>query len=209
MPRSRIGRIYTAQTISNGYRLLIARFQLSNSMLESGQTTQCDYRENSGFGRPTEREWGSPAPTVPPEKENQPMRIYIIGHDGILGEGALVQMQVRQPGFRRHRCAVDHRRQAPLHPLVSSSPPCASLAVPTPVKPRVVLIPAWAIRPPRSTASGPPLHRRSLRSAEYQYRRCSRIFRDGGAKITGGAAKIDVGRDLPNRARRGSRRCRR
>src|SRR5580704_10939527 len=53
---------------------------------------------------------------------------------------------------------------------------------------------------PRSTASGPPLHRRSLRSAEYQYRRCSRIFRDGGMKITGGAAKIDVGRDLPNRA---------
>jgi hypothetical protein len=83
MPRSRIGRIYTAQTISNGYRLLIARFQLSNSMLESGQTTQCDYPENSGFGRPTEREWGSPAATLPPEKENQPMRIYIIGHDGI------------------------------------------------------------------------------------------------------------------------------
>ena len=40
MPRSRIGRIYTVQAISNGYRLLIARFQLSNSMLESGQTTQ-------------------------------------------------------------------------------------------------------------------------------------------------------------------------
>ncbi|HJY51745.1 MAG TPA: hypothetical protein VJ349_24355 [Stellaceae bacterium] len=83
MPRSRIGRIYTAQTISNGYRLLIAWFQLSNSMLESGQTTQCDYPENSGFGRRTEREWGSPAATLPPEKENQPMRIYIIGHDGI------------------------------------------------------------------------------------------------------------------------------
>jgi hypothetical protein len=107
-----------------------------------------------------------------------------------LGEGAFVQMQVRQPGLRRHRCAVDHRRQAPLHPPVSSSPLCASLAVPTPAKPRVVSIPAWAIRPPRSTASGPPLHRRSLRSAEYQYRRCSRIFRDGGMKITGGAAKI-------------------
>src|ERR1700732_167886 len=83
MLRSRIGRIYTAQAISNGYRLLIARFQLSNSMLESGQTTQCDYPENSGFGRSTEREWGSRAATLPPEKENQPMRIYIIGHDGI------------------------------------------------------------------------------------------------------------------------------
>jgi hypothetical protein len=61
----------------------LAQFQPSNSMLESDQTTQWDYPENSGFGRPTEREWGSPAATLPPEKENQPMRIYIIGHDGI------------------------------------------------------------------------------------------------------------------------------
>ena len=61
----------------------MAQFRPSNSMLESGQTTQWDYPENSGFGRPTEREWGSPAATLPPEKENQPMRIYIIGHDGI------------------------------------------------------------------------------------------------------------------------------
>jgi hypothetical protein len=36
----------------------MAQFRPSNSMLESDQTTQWDYPENSGFGRPTEREWG-------------------------------------------------------------------------------------------------------------------------------------------------------
>src|SRR5690242_1684684 len=33
-------------------------FHLSNGMLENGRTTQWDYPERSGFGRPTEREWG-------------------------------------------------------------------------------------------------------------------------------------------------------
>ena len=38
--------------------MLSRDFLWSNSMLEAGQTTQWDYPEKSGFGRPTEREWG-------------------------------------------------------------------------------------------------------------------------------------------------------
>jgi hypothetical protein len=61
----------------------MAPFHLSNSMLESGRTTQWHYPERSGFGRPMERKWGSPAATLAPEQENPPMRIYLIGNDGI------------------------------------------------------------------------------------------------------------------------------
>jgi hypothetical protein len=48
------------------------RFPPSHYILESGRTTQWHYPEKSGFGRPTEREWGSPAATMPPEQENAP-----------------------------------------------------------------------------------------------------------------------------------------
>jgi hypothetical protein len=61
----------------------MAPFHLSNSMLESGRTTQWHYPERSGFGRPMERKWGPPAATLSPEQENPPMRIYLIGNDGI------------------------------------------------------------------------------------------------------------------------------
>jgi hypothetical protein len=61
----------------------MAPFHLSNSMLESGRTTQWHYPERSSFGRPMERKWGSPAAALRPEQEKPPMRIYIIGNDGI------------------------------------------------------------------------------------------------------------------------------
>src|SRR5262249_32363374 len=47
------------------------------------RTTPQDYPEWSGFGRRREREWGSPAAPAGFNQENPPMRIYIIGNDGI------------------------------------------------------------------------------------------------------------------------------
>src|SRR2546423_10627388 len=56
----------------------------SNSMLDCSPTTPQDYPQWSGFGRRRERECGSPAaPRRRVNQENPPMRIYIIGNDGI------------------------------------------------------------------------------------------------------------------------------
>src|SRR5262249_57270331 len=56
----------------------------SNSMLGWRRTTPQDYPEWSGFGRRRERQCGSPAaPAAGSIQENPPMRIYIIGNDGI------------------------------------------------------------------------------------------------------------------------------
>src|SRR3954470_18066973 len=52
-------------------------------MLEPGRTTPWHYPEKSGCGRPREREWGHPAGTAGSRQETPPMRIYIIGNDGI------------------------------------------------------------------------------------------------------------------------------
>src|SRR6267142_900959 len=61
----------------------IARFRLSNSMLDCGPTTPQDYPERSGFGRRRERECGHRRPRRRVNQEDPPMRIYIIGNDGI------------------------------------------------------------------------------------------------------------------------------
>src|SRR5262250_623921 len=52
-------------------------------MLGGGPTTPQDYPEWSGLGRRRERECGSPAHRCRVNQENPPMRIYIIGNDGI------------------------------------------------------------------------------------------------------------------------------
>ena len=58
-------RTTLAPATSLGHRT--ARFRPSNSILGSARTTQWHYPEKSGFGRPTERECGSPAATLAPE----------------------------------------------------------------------------------------------------------------------------------------------
>src|SRR5947208_578394 len=51
-------------------------------MLELRPTTPQDYPEWTGFGRQREREWVTRG-NGPRDKENPPMRIYVIGNDGI------------------------------------------------------------------------------------------------------------------------------
>src|SRR5207237_7487613 len=54
------------------------------TMLDGSATKPQDYPEWSSFGRRRERECGSPAaPRRRVNQENPPMRIYIIGNDGI------------------------------------------------------------------------------------------------------------------------------
>src|ERR1700739_681020 len=55
----------------------------SNSMLGSSPTTPQDYPEWSGFTRRREREWGHRRRRRWVSREHPPMRIYIIGNDGI------------------------------------------------------------------------------------------------------------------------------
>src|SRR5580704_15388929 len=57
--------------------------QSSNSVLGSGPTTPQDYPEKSGFVRRREREWSPPA-LCQRQQETPPMRVYIIGNDGII-----------------------------------------------------------------------------------------------------------------------------
>src|SRR5215813_7520246 len=52
-------------------------------MLGCGATTPQDYPEWSGFGRRTEREWVTGGDRRRVNQETPPMRIYIIGNDGI------------------------------------------------------------------------------------------------------------------------------
>src|SRR5712672_2308478 len=52
-------------------------------MLGSRQTTPQHYREWTGLGRRREREWGHRRNRRRVNQENPPMRIYIIGNDGI------------------------------------------------------------------------------------------------------------------------------
>src|SRR5215470_9276889 len=60
------------------------QFAASNLILGCGATTPQDYPEWSGFGRRREREWGvTGGSRRRVNQENPPMRIYIIGNDGI------------------------------------------------------------------------------------------------------------------------------
>src|SRR5215467_4685643 len=52
-------------------------------MLGGGPTTPEDYPQWSGFGRRREREWGHRRHRRRVSQETPPMRIYIIGNDGI------------------------------------------------------------------------------------------------------------------------------
>src|SRR5499426_4384658 len=52
-------------------------------MLDGGPTTPEDYPQWSGFGRRREREWGHRRHRRRVSQETPPMRIYIIGNDGI------------------------------------------------------------------------------------------------------------------------------
>jgi len=52
-------------------------------MLELRPTTPQDYPEWSGFARPREREWVTSGNRPRISQENPPMRIYLIGKDGI------------------------------------------------------------------------------------------------------------------------------
>src|SRR5438045_8781798 len=52
-------------------------------MLELRPTTPQDYPEWSGFARQREREWVIGGSGPPDTQENPPMRIYVIGNDGI------------------------------------------------------------------------------------------------------------------------------
>jgi hypothetical protein len=52
-------------------------------MLHCASTTPQDYPEWSGFGRRREREWVTGGTRRGINQENPPMRIYIIGNDGI------------------------------------------------------------------------------------------------------------------------------
>src|ERR1700751_4586269 len=63
--------------------LQITGSRSSSSMLGCGPTTPQDYPEWSGFGRRREREWGHRRHRRRVSQENPPMRIYIIGNDGI------------------------------------------------------------------------------------------------------------------------------
>jgi Protein of unknown function (DUF3489) len=52
-------------------------------MLELRPTTLQDYPEWSGFGRQREREWVTSGNRPRDTQENPPMRVYVIGNDGI------------------------------------------------------------------------------------------------------------------------------
>src|ERR1700746_85396 len=64
-------------------RLAIMPSGPSNSMLGCGSTTPQDYPERTGFAARRERECGHRRHCADANRRPHPMRIYIIGNDGI------------------------------------------------------------------------------------------------------------------------------
>src|SRR5438874_215875 len=102
----------------------IARFRLSNLMLSCGRTTPQDYPERSGFPWRRERECGHRRHWADANRTTPPMRIYIIGNDGItlcrepppaVNEGEIVVASKEE----LHAARLSGKRLLPLPPAAT------------------------------------------------------------------------------------------